>query len=82
MNQSSARLLHRDGDGPAAEALLQLSHPGANAFGFLFQGPGFLFALASHLQAEGVLLVGPIDGDEGRVVVWRVVVVCERVHRF
>ena len=71
-----------NGDGPAPKARAQLGDPRANDFRLLLQGAGFLFRLARDLQAEDVLLVGPIDGDEGRVLVggadgWLV-----RVHRF
>src|SRR6266513_635403 len=82
VNQSSARLLHRDRHGPAPEALAEFGHPGADDFGLLFQRTGFFCGLPSHLQAEDMLAVGPIDGDEGRVVVLRVVVVGWFVHRF
>ena len=57
------------------EALPELGAPGADDFRFLFQRAGFLVGLARRLEAEGVFLVGPIDGDKGRVVVVRVVVV-------
>ena len=72
MDQAPARLLDGHCDGPAAKAVAQLGHPRADEFGFLFQGAGFLFGLASRLQTEDVLLIGPIDGDEGRVVVGRI----------
>jgi hypothetical protein len=72
MDQAPARLLDGHRDGPAAKAVAQLGHPRANEFGFLFQGAGFLFGLAGHLQAPDMFLVGPIDGDKGRVVVGRI----------
>src|SRR5919198_1127243 len=52
VNESSARLLHRDGEEPAPEALSEFGHPGANDFGLLFQRSGFFCGLSSHLQAE------------------------------
>ena len=75
VNESSARLLHRDRHQPAPEALSELGHPRANHFRLLFQRSGFFCALSSHLQAEDMLAVGPIDGDKGRVIVLPVVVV-------
>ena len=69
MNQSSARLFHRHGDGPACETLAELGHPGANDLGFLFESPSFFFSLAIDLQAEDMFLVGPIDADKGRAII-------------
>src|ERR1035441_1463872 len=47
-------------------ALAQLGHPRAKHRGLLLQRAGLDFTLADHLQAEGVFLVRPVQGQKGR----------------
>src|ERR1019366_5263598 len=47
-------------------ALAQLGHPRAKHRGLLLQRAGLDFPLADHLQAEGVFLVRPVQGQKGR----------------
>ena len=68
MNQGASGLFQAHRDGPAAEALAQLGQPGAKHFGLLLQRAGFDFTLADHLQAEGVFLIRPVQGQKGRKV--------------
>ena len=66
VNQRAAGLLHGHGDRPALETLPQLGHPGTEHLGLLLQGAGFLFGRARRQQTEGMFLIGPIEGQEGR----------------
>jgi len=56
VNQGAPGLFQAHRDRPAAQALAQLGQPGSEHFGLLLQRAGFDFALADHLQAEGVFL--------------------------
>ena len=68
VNQGAPGLFQAHRDRPAAEALAQLGQPGAQHFGLLLQRAGFDFALADHLQAEGVFLIRPVEGQKGHKV--------------
>jgi hypothetical protein len=66
MNQGAPRLFQPHGNRPAAEALAQLGHPRAQHVGLLLQFADLDFTLADHLEAEGVFLIRPVDGQKGR----------------
>ena len=66
VNQGSPGLFQTHRNRPAAEALAQLGHPRAKHRGLLLQRAGLDFTLADHLQAEGVFLVRPVQGQKGR----------------
>ena len=55
----------RQGDGPAAEALLDLLEPGADVFRGVVEGGGFGGGGPGFTQGQGVLTVAPVQADAG-----------------